>query len=367
MNESFELYSAAKMHRLLKVSHFPSLTRVTDKGGRQYPNYYTSLYGPAFVGPPSSDTPGCQLETITEVLTYAKDALTGTSLLSTLCQSFPNQYSEKLCLILPVAEERGILWGQGPRRNHWVTLHYNLSTRTATVIDSRPESASPTYPSHHIHELLDAALTEMGLQPVKKFVVRCTGVQLDHTHCGPWTVAYIELLAHGYSITDTINTLKNMSSNDIVQHHHYREHPTPMVKEEAKTSHWDNCILCRSTFDAELNAAMDRNAPLKDEKSRIARDPNTITAYLDKLWSHPSPTSKIAVATDTRSSNPAAYTTGNLWSNNTNPKLPEKNDEKEEEKNDKEENGYVLVSDNEFILISSDGEMQQTSEFGPSL
>ncbi len=334
MNEAFELYSAAKMHQLLKVSHFPSPTQIEDKAGRSYPNYYTSLYGPAFVAPPASDTPGCQLETIAEVLTYVKNALTEPTLLHQLCQSFPSQYSEKLCLILPVAEERGVLWGQGPKRNHWATLHYNLSTQTATVLDSRPPLASSTYPNHYIHELVDAALTEIGLPPVKEFVVRCTGVQLDHTHCGPWTAAYIELLAHGYSIQDTIDTLKNMSSNDIVQHHKYREKP------DAHPSHWDDCSLCRSSFDAKVTAAIDRNAPPINEQSRIARQPATIAAYLNKLWSHPSPTGKMAVAVDTHSSNPAAYPTGNLWSNNNAEKLSEKNDE--EETNDEDE-GFVLV------------------------
>lgn len=255
MREPIETYGATEMHLVLRASGAlsKSTEMFTDKAGRHYPYYYASQYGPALVCPPCSDTEGCQLETIAEVIKRLEHVLTSTPLLS------------KLCLVFPVAEQRN-------NRNHWVTLHYNLSTRMATVIDSRPKWVSFFYSNRYIQAFLNEGLQAIGLHPVKQFTEICTGVQSqDNTCCGPWTAAYIEGLAHGASIKEMSNFFMAKNSNDIVQHHYYQVNKNLNVM-----PHSEVCNLCQYSSGARMAAAQER-------ESRVASD-TAITPFTRSLF-----------------------------------------------------------------------------------
>ena len=110
-------------------------------------------------------------------------------------------------MIFPIAEELSILSAVPllyllpvPMRNHWVTLHYDPTTQTAVVIDSRPRINSQSYNLEPMRAALQEGLTLLGLT-VNSISLTCQNVQQDDIHCGAWTAANIMTLANGEPLT----------------------------------------------------------------------------------------------------------------------------------------------------------------------
>ena len=82
-------------------------------------------------------------------------------------------------LIFPVEEIR-------LNRRHWVALHYDIESKTATLIDSRPGYMSFWYPKGAMKQ----ALRDNEFE-VSRFNTIHQGVQHDDTHSGAWTAANI--------------------------------------------------------------------------------------------------------------------------------------------------------------------------------
>lgn len=110
-------------------------------------------------------------------------------------------------LIFPVAETR-------LNRRHWVTLHYDRQSETATLIDSRPAYISFWYPKGKMKETLVSA----GF-PVSRFNTIHQGVQHDDTHCGAWTAANILALTEdNVPVKKLAQRFTHFDKNNLVNH-----------------------------------------------------------------------------------------------------------------------------------------------------
>lgn len=93
-----------------------------------------------------------------------------------------NNLNNKI-LLIPLAEQKKILGLF--KRNHWVTLHYNPATNTATLIDSRPRIVSFLYPRKAIKQAL---INWVGTHKTPfTFQTIYQSVQHNDIHCGAWT------------------------------------------------------------------------------------------------------------------------------------------------------------------------------------
>ena len=94
-------------------------------------------------------------------------------------------------IIIPVTEFQSLFW-YGPRRNHYVTLHYNPNTNTATLIDSRSRLLSMHYSTKPMQEMLIAGLQHFTYKGARiqtdemQFDHIYQGVQHNEDQCGYW-------------------------------------------------------------------------------------------------------------------------------------------------------------------------------------
>lgn len=239
-------YKSEQMRKILASSLQLCSRSFITNGGVRSPYFYESNH--AIVFPPCSDTEGTGMETITQILTQAKPHLT--------------EYADK-CFVFPLVEERGVFLSWGPKRMHWVTLHFDPKTRIATVIDSRPSLVSYWYICQPIHDFLNAGLQALDLPPVKKFNVVYQWVQHDDIHCGAWTAANIEGLADGHSVETQLSCLSSQERDAIVQHHidriyHKKSQSYLAVRSPSTTSSADTVLL----EDDEDDYAVIANSPL---------------------------------------------------------------------------------------------------------
>ncbi len=127
------------------------------------------------------------------------------------------QYREKK-MIFPLTEVQPCFFGMGPKRMHWVTLHYDPKTETATLVDSRPTLNSYGYLIHPMKKLLTEGLGPLGLS-VKAFIPIYQGIQHDDIYCGPWTATTIEALANGMTLDEHIKTISSSDRDGMIAHH----------------------------------------------------------------------------------------------------------------------------------------------------
>lgn len=124
------------------------------------------------------------------------------------CNKLPEETKKRInTLIFPVAEQRY-------NRRHWATLHYDVKTGVATLIDSRPWYVSFWYPSSSMKQ----ALLDNGFN-VTQFNTIYQGVQHDDTHCGAWTAANIIALTEGkVSVHDLSSRFSHYDKYNLVNH-----------------------------------------------------------------------------------------------------------------------------------------------------
>ena len=126
--------------------------------------------------------------------------------------------SQEKKMIFPLVEEQGVFFGWGPRRMHWVTLHYDPTTQIATLIDSRPTLYSWSYTTEPMKQLLNAGLERLHLRKVETFNHLYLGTQHDDIFCGAWTATTIEALANGMSIGHHTSTISSADKEGIIDH-----------------------------------------------------------------------------------------------------------------------------------------------------
>lgn len=228
-------YGSEQMRKILSSSLQLCTRSFITNGGVRSPYFYESYH--AIVFPPCSDTEGTGMETITQILTQAKPYLT--------------DHADK-CFVFPLVEERGVFLSWGPKRMHWVTLHYDPKTQIAMVIDSRPSLVSYWYICQPIQDFLNDGLQALDLPPVKKFNVVYQGVQLDDTHCGAWTAANIEGLADGHFVETQLSRLMSQDRDAIVQHHidriYYKKSQSYLAVRAPSTTSSANIVLVEGTM-----------------------------------------------------------------------------------------------------------------------
>ena len=127
------------------------------------------------------------------------------------------QYREKK-MIFPLTEVQPCFFGLGPKRMHWVTLHYDPKTETATLVDSRPTLNSYGYLIHPMKKLLTEGLGPLGLS-VKAFISLYQGIHHDDIYCGPWTATTIEALANGMTLDEHLKTISSSDRDGMIAHH----------------------------------------------------------------------------------------------------------------------------------------------------
>ncbi len=197
-------YSPSVMRALLDKTFTAVGSRFTMLGGIQIPYFYDYEGHDCIIFPPVSDLEGSTtLTSISTALLISAPLIKDTS------------YFEKK-MIFPVGEEQGLLSRFFPR-NHFVTLHYDPNTQTATLIDSRPRRYSFLYPTTPMKESLRIGLQSLGLD-LQHFNVNYQSVQYDDKHCGAWTAINIEALASGRSIEDHMLFLSADDKERIIQH-----------------------------------------------------------------------------------------------------------------------------------------------------
>jgi hypothetical protein len=101
-----------------------------------------------------------------------------------------------------------------PSRMHMVTLHYDPSTRVATVIDPVSNlSPSLFYSLSHMKHML-----EDGGLVVDSIDIRYQGIQKDWDSCGPWSVLNIKGFAQGISIDEQMDGLTGMNIENVLHY-----------------------------------------------------------------------------------------------------------------------------------------------------
>lgn len=179
-------YMQSDVRRVLKVALNESAEKTYVAGTDATAYYYTEN---TLVLSPSTDTDKKQLMTIEAAFN------------SIAAISNKESYNK---IIIPVAEEQKIL-GLFPR-NHWVTLHYDVKTNHATLLDSRPWLMSFLYPTSAMKKSLKAGLVKVF--DSKKidnmsFDILYQGVQHNDTYCGAWTTTNIvDLAKNNCSVND---------------------------------------------------------------------------------------------------------------------------------------------------------------------
>ena len=197
-------YTPSVMRALLDKTFSAVGKRFTKYGGVFIPYFYTYEEHDCIIFPPVSDLEGStNLTSISTALLKSAPLLKDTS------------YLEKK-MIFPVVEEQGYLFRFFPR-NHFVTLHYDPNTQTATLIDSRPIQNSFLYSLTPMKESLRVGLQSLGLD-LQHFNVKYQSVQHDDTFCGAWTAINIEALASGRSIEDHMLALSADDKQGIIRH-----------------------------------------------------------------------------------------------------------------------------------------------------
>lgn len=172
------------------------------------PSFYETDH--AFIFPPSSDDESAQMlpHIASTLARNAQDKKNTDDLLLN-----HSQLKSKLWLF-PVAEElvcgRPILNLAKPlmARNHWVTLCYDPTNETATVLDSRPFYSTATYSIRPMIDLLSTGLRHYGLNVKASSSPISQGIQPDNIHCGRWTLINLILLAQGSSLEDIQRDLR---------------------------------------------------------------------------------------------------------------------------------------------------------------
>ena len=149
------------------------------------------------------------------------------SIEETLAEANKKKSGDIQTLIFPVAEIR-------LNRKHWVTLHYDILSETATLIDSRPSYISFWYPTGAMKE----ALSQNGFK-VSRFNTIYQGVQHDDTHCGAWTAANILALAEDKTpVAEMANRFSAYDKCNLVNHNIERINPdtVPTAYQPLKTT-----------------------------------------------------------------------------------------------------------------------------------
>ncbi|MDP3705994.1 MAG: hypothetical protein Q8R24_08815 [Legionellaceae bacterium] len=199
----------SQMDQVLKKSCIPSTNLFLTKGSAERPMFYET--GHAIIFPPSSDERGPQYESIQETLTQAALYLRD-------CTDNPRRI-----MLFPVLEVRPFFSIIGSPRNHWVTLHFDPNTETATVIDSRPWLTSYFYKTKPITDLLRQGLLDGGYPFTVATILdpEYQGVQdNDFIFCGAWTAINIEAYAHGATIESHRGKLTPNDIDGILQHNY---------------------------------------------------------------------------------------------------------------------------------------------------
>ena len=129
------------------------------------------------------------------------------------------KYTEKT-MIFPLTEVLPCVFGWGPPRMHWVTLHYDPQTEIATLIDSRPWINSVSYLTDPMKKLLNEGLEPLG-HSVKELKCVYQNIQHDDIYCGPWTATNIEALANGMPLAQhtTTSVLLSDDRDGVISHH----------------------------------------------------------------------------------------------------------------------------------------------------
>ncbi|MGC1183311.1 hypothetical protein [Legionella sp.] len=177
---SYEIrYCPNKIRKIFMVS--PSLLGQKKRyisGDIETYAYY--INNSSIVLDPSTDTENTNtqmLQTISEGINELKDL------------SEEKKYNK---ILIPVAEEQKI-FGLF-KRNHWVTLEYNLNTNQATLLDSRPWFISLFYPTSAMEHELKKGITSIYGSVIASnmsFKKEYQGVQLNDVYCGAWTTRNI--------------------------------------------------------------------------------------------------------------------------------------------------------------------------------
>ncbi len=184
-------------------------------------------------------------------------------------------------MIFPLVEEQGFFFGWGPSRMHWVTLHYDTTTKTATLIDSRPALNSWIYLTEPMKQLLNEGLQRLNLS-VETFNHLYLGTQHDDIFCGAWTATTIEALANGMSIGYHTTTISSADKEGIIEHNRrliidgkstgiYQRESTRAARNMVKSNSCDS--ISTATTSASSLSSLDSNGP--EELGWVKEDDST--------------------------------------------------------------------------------------------
>ncbi len=201
-------YTPLMMHQVLSHTATPSTQIFYTRGMAERPLFYETAH--AIIFPPCTDKEGenQREESIRDVLAAAAPAL------------IPSAFLHDKIFLFPIAQMQSTIPFIDSPRKHWVTLHYNPSTQTATLIDSRPRWASLLYRTLPMMDQLRTGLIE-GAYPCrleKTNPAIYQGIQDDFTHCGAWTAVNIEAYAHGVSLEAHRGALSREDRDPVLQH-----------------------------------------------------------------------------------------------------------------------------------------------------
>ncbi len=176
-----------------------------DSEGRRDALYYKNMGTKAIVMTPSSDR------------AILGNPMLTSDIFKNLGENTKKDLNSANTIIFPIAESRNILGIF--KRNHWVTVHYDKATHTATLLDSRPRYASILYPTSSMEKMIRNGLESvLGVRNDKKWQFKEVnqGVQYNDTHCGAWTAANVACLATGATIEVQKQAFKRADEQKIV-------------------------------------------------------------------------------------------------------------------------------------------------------
>jgi hypothetical protein len=173
-----------------------------------YPYFYQGTDPSTIVFAPVTDNPDARigLESIEGMLGQAKR----------YCDDQGVSLGDKK-MVFPLVEMQPVLGFLAPR-HHFVTVHYDPSTRTATVVDSRPWWAALGYSLDAIKKSLRSGLSAFDSSlSLDKIEVHYQAVQHNDSDCGAWVAANIQAFASGQSLQDRALTCYKDNVAEITQ------------------------------------------------------------------------------------------------------------------------------------------------------
>lgn len=199
-------YTVSDMLSVLNASLDQGTVHAVSTDHYSYPYFYQGTDSSTIVFAPVTDNPDAKigLKSIDDMLDQAKR----------YCDAQGVSLSGKK-MVFPLVEMQPVLGFFAPR-HHFVTVHYDPTTRTATVVDSRPWWAALGYSLDPIKKSLRSGLLKFAPSlSLDKIEVHYQAVQHNDSDCGAWTAANIQAFATGESLQDRALTCYNDNVADI--------------------------------------------------------------------------------------------------------------------------------------------------------